>query len=71
MFLIETLSTPRRGASSYWMERRLWLNSGIQGVRKVKMNEDVPLHFSHVCDFFLHAYVKKTPKTIKYNLEIL
>lgn len=45
MFLIETLSTPRRGASSYRMERRLWLDNGIQ---RAKMNEDVPLHFSHV-----------------------
>lgn len=58
MFLIETLSTPRRGASSYRMERRLWLDNGIQ---RAKMNEDVPLHFSHV----------KKKQTIKHNLEIL
>lgn len=57
MFLTETLSTPRRRAPSYRMERCLWLNSGIQRVRKTKMNEDVPLHFSHVCDYFLQAYV--------------
>lgn len=61
MFLIETLSTPRRGASSYRMERRLWLDNGIQRVRKAKMNENVPLHFSHV----------KKKQTIKHNLEIL
>lgn len=61
MFLIETLSTPRRGASGYRMERRLWLDNGIQRVRKAKMNEDVPLHFNHVCDFFVQVYVKKKP----------